>query len=158
MSWEIGRRELLAASAAGIALAAGGRMIARDGVPQGRIALALVDETGPSGREFARVVRRAGIRTVSTADQEADLWRGARAGFGLGPGEAAVGLTGWADWSVLRPAFAEHRKLARVELRIDKSAMRDTLLSELLTAWGKGPLVRQTIGRGGGTQFAWLVA
>lgn len=159
MSPGLDRREFIAASALAGAYAVGGRAFDRLTTPSEarRIALAIVDDSDEAGRVFARSARRAGIPTISIAEEEASLWSRARRGFGLAHGEAAIGFTRWSDWSALRPAFAEHRKRARVELRVD--GYRDDLVRDLLAAGRDGAQVhRSTTGTGGATRFAWLVA
>ncbi|MBC2777103.1 hypothetical protein [Parasphingopyxis marina] len=164
MIGSVNKREFLAGSAIGAAWAFGGRLLGRgaDGTSfDRRIAAALVDARTPLGEELASAARRAGVRTMRFDGADARIWRDARAGFGLRPGEAMIGLTGWSDWTLLRPALAEHRKLARTELRIDRSDMAPGELVPLLAGNinGRSPVrLRSGITRSGHTQFGWLVA
>ena len=159
----IARRALLGGSAIGLAWALGGGLL-RGGAALAfdrRIALAIVDERLPAGRSLAREARSAGIRTVSVGVRETRMWHDARSGFGLARDEAAIGLTGWTDWTLLRPALAEHRKLARAEIRIDHDAVAtDEILIALTDAMPGRSVARTRLGEGRAarTQFAWLVA
>jgi hypothetical protein len=72
-----------------------------------------------------------------------------------------IGLTGWSDWTLLRPALADHRKLARTELRIDSDDMAPGELVTMLAENMAGrSLSRLRFGgsRTAHTQFGWLVA
>jgi hypothetical protein len=164
MSWSVNKREFLAGSAAGAVWALAGRSLGRGTdatLFDERIAAALVDERTPLGRDLAREVRRAGLRTISLDAGNEAMWRDSRRGFGLRSGEAMIGLTSWSDWTLLRPALADHRKLAHAELRIDRA---DMPAGELVRALGESlpgqSITRLRFGgmRSARTQFAWLVA
>lgn len=157
MTTDIARRTLLIGAAAGMAATA-----ARDmgpGPPRAA-AYALYDSNLPESRAFAAEARAAGAALFDIAAQEAQFWRGVRAGFPRAQGAALIGLTGWADWTILRGALEAQGLRVRRDQRIAYAPHAPARSAyALLTAGGKP--ARAAIAASSPrktTLFAWAMA
>lgn len=110
----LNKREFLAGSAA----AGAGLMLARWPKAKRDAALAIYDGRSPTGRRFAASARARGIATADTAAGES-FWQRARVGFGLPPGAALIGVTGWDERVYLATALRERGLRVRHETRLD---------------------------------------
>jgi hypothetical protein len=108
----ITKRGVLLGAGGALAFAAGARRL-----PQG--ALAIHDSRIPESVAFAAEARASGVRTFDIAEEEARLWRNARAGFTLARGASLVGMTRWSDWTILRGALEAQGRRVRREVRLD---------------------------------------
>ncbi|HLY57734.1 MAG TPA: hypothetical protein VKS60_19380 [Stellaceae bacterium] len=109
-----GRRAFLALS--------GGAVLAA-GLPAAAIAttprLVVYDSRLAAGRRFAEQAARDGRRIFDIAGQDQRLWREARAGFGLSPGEGVTGITRWSDWVGIRFVLAERGLRVAAEEKVE---------------------------------------
>ena len=110
----LNKREFLAGSAA----AGAGLMLARWPKARRDAALAIYDGRTPVGRRFAASARARGVATADIAAGEA-FWHRARAGFGVPPGAALIGVTGWDERVYLAAALRERGMRVRHETRLD---------------------------------------
>jgi hypothetical protein len=108
----ITRRGAMIGAGGALALAAGAAGVSRG-------ALAIYDSRILESLAFAHEARAGRLRVFDIGHEEAQLWRNARAGFGLAPGGDVVGLTRWSDWNVLRGALEAKGLRMRREVRLD---------------------------------------
>lgn len=117
----IHRRGVLAGMAAGAAVIGGGPALACD--PRGARPLAVLDPAlAPLAARLAHRMEAELVRVEVGADPMR-LWRD-RIAPRLDEGAPILGVTGWADYLVLRGSAAESRRRVRLEIGPDGAARR----------------------------------
>lgn len=83
-------------------------------------AIHIYDSTLQASVDYVRRALDTGLPCFDLQQEELQLWRNARNGFGAAPGTPIAGLTLWSDWLVVRGALEPLGWRVRHEVHLDE--------------------------------------
>lgn len=113
------RRAFLQQAAGAVALAA---VSSRAGAANESHTLVLYQEWDADSVAYATAMQQKGLRTLPLGNDVVRLWRDKLQNLVLNGGYRVTGITGYADYFVLRGLAAEHRRFVEHEQQLSRDS------------------------------------